>query len=582
MKKRRMMLPLLLGISTFTLVACQSNDTPGTNTGAIDPITGEPINNDPSGNNESGSGTNNNDEGNSKDDIINWDEEKLGDPMVDPTNDNYRVFYEIVPVSFADSNGDRTGDIRGIINRLDYLNDGDINSGKSLGVQGIWLTPIHSSPSYHKYDVNDYYSIDSSLGTMADFEELLTKCHQRNVSVVMDLVLNHTSTSNEWYKAFKQAHKDNDTENQYYNFYSWVAKGNEKAGIHYAYVPGTTDVVEANFGDSMPELNYDNPAVYDEIVNVAKFWIDKGVDGFRFDAAKYIYYNDDVRSAEFWDKYCADIKAYARTSKDKDLYTVAEVYDSALAATLPYNSSTNTFNFAMADSSGMINQVVQNLSAASAFTNNVASFLKAAHEKSEDRMFVPFISNHDMDRSAGYLWKAGQAQIAANLYILCSGTPFIYYGEEIGIKGSRGTAQTDADRRLHMRWGNYLDLNDECKDPQGATYAESKQTNGTVATQINSKKSLLTYYRHLIQLRLKYPAIARGAYTSISSGDAAGFKIVYNDQTIGILHNTTSEAVTVDLSTLNYTKILDYIGMNSCTLDGTKLTIGAQTSVIIE
>ena len=116
--------------------------------------------------------------------------------MVDPTDDNYRTFYEIFTSSFSDTNGDGIGDLKGITNRLDYLNDGDVNSGKSLGVQGIWLTPIFQSPSYHKYDVTDYYKIDSSFGKLEDLKNLLDQCHKRNVKLILDLVLNHTSVNN--------------------------------------------------------------------------------------------------------------------------------------------------------------------------------------------------------------------------------------------------------------------------------------------------------------------------------------------------------------------------------------------------
>ena len=118
----------------------------------------------------------------------------------DKTDDNYRVFYEIFVGSFSDSNNDGIGDLRGIINRLDYLNDGNINSKDSLGIQGIWLTPIFYSPSYHKYDVIDYYRIDPTFGTQDDLDELIRKCHERNILVILDMVINHTSSQNEWFK----------------------------------------------------------------------------------------------------------------------------------------------------------------------------------------------------------------------------------------------------------------------------------------------------------------------------------------------------------------------------------------------
>ena len=125
--------------------------------------------------------------------------------MVDPIDDNYRTYYQIFVGSFSDSNGDGIGDIRGIINRLDYLNDGNVNSGKSLGVQGLWLSPIFSSPSYHKYDAKDYYQLDWRFGEEKDLVELINLCHERNVQIILDLAINHTSNQHEWFVKFKEA-----------------------------------------------------------------------------------------------------------------------------------------------------------------------------------------------------------------------------------------------------------------------------------------------------------------------------------------------------------------------------------------
>ena len=121
--------------------------------------------------------------------------------------DNARVFYEIFVGSFADSDGDGIGDLRGIIDKFDYLNDGDPNSGKSLGIEGIWLTPIFRSPSYHKYDVIDYYTIDPQFGTQQDLDDLIALCHSRDVKLILDLVINHTAIDCPWFQAFAQAHK---------------------------------------------------------------------------------------------------------------------------------------------------------------------------------------------------------------------------------------------------------------------------------------------------------------------------------------------------------------------------------------
>ena len=138
---------------------------------------------------------------------------------------NYRVFYEIFVGSFSDSNGDGIGDLRGIINRMDYLNDGDPASGNSLGIEGIWLTPVFLSPSYHKYDVTDYFQIDPVFGTEEDLKELIALCHERDVKLILDLPLNHTGAECEWFRRFRNAHLMHNTEQEYYNYYTWIRDG---------------------------------------------------------------------------------------------------------------------------------------------------------------------------------------------------------------------------------------------------------------------------------------------------------------------------------------------------------------------
>ena len=509
-------------------------------------------------------------------DLIQWEKEVLGEDMVDPTDDNYRTFYEIFSCSYSDSNGDGFGDLKGITNRLDYLNDGNVNSGKSLGVQGIWLTPIFSSPSYHKYDVSNYYKIDSKLGTLDDLKELLNECHKRNVKLIIDLVINHTSSNCVWFTEFKKAHQNDDTESKYYDYYQWYET--TPVGHTSQSISGTRHYYECNFSGSMPELNYDNQDVYEEMVNVAKYWIDQGVDGFRFDAAKYIYLNDTNKNVSFWNKYVKDIKDYAKASYQKDLYTVAEVWDSD-GIILPYNSSTNTFNFSVAQSEGYISNAVKSQNGNS-YTSYITNFLNKLKGINPDAMLTQFIANHDTDRAAGYLTVAsGDAYMAANLYLLCCGSPFIYYGEEIGMKGSRGSAMTDANRRLAMLWGD----EDTIRNPQGSTYRIENQINGTVQDQINSKSSLLTRYRKLIQIRTKYDAIRKGSYSQVKNSDSLGiFKVVYNDETIYVVHNLGVEDVEFDLSALNATEILEQIGMNPSSIKNGVLNIGARSSVILK
>ena len=491
---------------------------------------------------------------------------------ITPVDSNAVVFYHIFVGSFSDSNGDGIGDLRGIINRMDYINDGDPNSGVSLGAEGIWLSPIFVSPSYHKYDVVDYYQVDPKFGTNEDLKELIDLCHERGVKIILDMVINHSSNQNPWFKSFCEAHKNGDTESEYYNLYTWIEE--TVPGKTWYNINGTNHKYEGNFSSQMPELNYDNPDAYQKMLDVCKYYLELGVDGFRFDAAKYIYYGDTTPNIDFWNRFMADLRAIK-----PDLYSVAEVWDSD-GVTIPYFSSTNCFNFSMAQTNGQIAATAKagDVNVLTAYMEHYIDLIKA---ENPDAFPVTFIANHDTDRAAGFLnVSSGQAFVAANLSILMPGSSFIYYGEEIGLKGARGGANTDANRRLAMLWGD----GDSVKDPVGADYA-SEQLNGTVQDQLPNGDSLFNHYKKLISIRKAYPEIANGTYTALKTdSDVGGFVSEYNGSRVAVIHNTTLEAATIDLAQygLDAMQIGAFAGLNDATLDGTLLTIGAQTSVVLK
>ena len=496
---------------------------------------------------------------------------------VTPAEDNARVFYEIFVGSFSDSNGDGIGDLRGIINRMDYLNDGDDASGKSLGIEGIWLSPIFPSNSYHKYDANDYYSVDPAFGTLEDFKELAELCHQRNVKLIIDLAINHTSRTHEWFNSFVQAHRSGNTEDPYYNFYSFYTKGESApAGRTFSALSGTDDYYECNFDGGMPELNYDSEDVRQAVLDVAKFWLEQGADGFRFDAAKYVYFGEHAKSVEFWVWYLDQLKAIK-----PDLYTVAEVWDGD-GVTKLYYPAMNCFDFTMSQAEGLIASTAQK-GDANRYAAYVESYLGSVKPLREDAMIVPFIANHDTDRCAGYLPALnGYAQMAANLLILGPGSPYLYYGEEIGLRGSRGGANTDANRRLAMVWGN----GDSVKDPQGATYPEDARVDADAGTQAAQENSLYNYYKKVILLRKANPEIARGSYTALKLSDtkAGGFVSEWNGSKALVLHNPSGSAATLDLNALGlgeFTKISGFVGLGEAKLEGATLTLDGQTSVVL-
>ena len=500
-------------------------------------------------------------------------------PVVDPIDDNYRTFYQIFVGSFSDSNGDGIGDIRGIINRMDYLNDGNINGGKDLGVQGIWLSPIFESPTYHKYDAKDYYKIDKKFGTEEDLKELLELCHQRNVKVILDLVVNHTSIKHEWFLKFQEARKNGDTENKYYDYYSCATQDEKISGCTYSALGIGKWWYEANFSPEMPELNFDNPDVKADMLFLAKHYLDLGVDGFRFDAVKYIYFGNTKKSVEFWEWYMGELVAYK-----PDIYCVGECW-SAESEIIEYYSAMNCFNFATSGPEGRVASAAKGKSLSS-FLNYIETYQDKVQEANPNGMPMPFLSNHDMDRISGSFTEEGVMKMAANLYLLSPGSPMIYYGEEIGIKGSRGGANTDANRRLAMLWGD----GDKIKNPTGSTYSNKKQITETVKDQLWDKDSLLRYYSRLIAIRHKYPAIARGDYNAVTCDNKnfGGFYIEYNGEVIGLFHNNSAEEIQIDISTLSgldensFSTLCDYIGMGKAKLKGNILTIGAQTSVILK
>lgn len=489
--------------------------------------------------------------------------------------DNARVFYEIFVGSFSDSNGDGIGDLRGIIDKFDYLNDGDPNSGKSLGIEGIWLSPIFSSPSYHKYDVTDYYTIDPKFGTQQDLDDLIALCHSRGVKLILDLVINHTARSCSWFGEFTKAHRQNDASNPYYDFYTYYKKGEQApAGRAFAPLSGTDVYYECNFYDGMPELNFDNPAVREEILKLSRYYLDRGLDGFRFDAAKYVYFGDHKRSVEYWTEYLTTLR-----SEYPGLYTVAEVWDGDGVTDL-YYPATNCFNFTAAQVSGLMAETAKQGNAGK-MAQYVEKYLQKIRGTNPDAMFVPFLSNHDMDRIVGALTvESGNMQMAANLYVLGPGSPFLYYGEELGMRGSRGAANTDANRRLAMVWGD----EDTVKDPEGTTYGRDKQIQKGAKQQMEDPNSLYNYYKKLIMIRKANPAIARGEYkaVAINGSKVGGFTATLDGDTVLVLHNPSRNSQSVDLSAIgDFGTLRAVVGMHGASLSGSKLEIEGQTSVVL-
>ena len=494
--------------------------------------------------------------------------------------DNYRTYYEIFVGGFSDSDKDGIGDLGGLIGRLDYLNDGDPNSGKSLGIEGIWLMPIMPSPSYHKYDVTDYYGIDRVYGTMEDFEKLIAECGKRGIKVIIDLVLNHSSDQHPWFISARNAITVGNLDDPYASYYTRETERiTGRTWYEFAVTPdGTQYYYEGNFSPQMPEFELDNPDVRREIADIVKFWLDKGVGGFRLDAVRYCYMGEEARNIEFLKWFAEECRRI-----DSDVYIVAENWAGPVSIE-NYYEAVNCFDFGMSGSDGDIYYTAQGIASVTEFAERLAVYQRHILTKNSNAILNPFISNHDMDRAAGFLDVQDYIMhIAANLYILSGGSPFIYYGEEIGMKGSRGSADTDANRRLGMLWGD----NDTVGDPAGTTYDRTLQTNGTVRSQLTQKDSLLTHYKKLIMLRRANPEIARGIIEPLDFSqytNFGGFISNYNGSKVAVFHNT-GPALTVDLSLytdMNFSEVRGYAGKGEAALNGSLLVISEYTSVVLK
>ena len=502
------------------------------------------------------------------------------DSNLDPNiiKDKYRTYYEIFVGTFSDSNNDGIGDFKGLLNRLDYLNDGNPKKGNDLGIDGIWLMPIMQANSYHKYDVMDYCSIDKEYGTMQDFDNFLNEANKRGINVIIDLVINHTSNLHSWFIEATNAIKQGKMDNKYVDYYTIVTEQTKKSDRTYYQIGSTEYFYEGNFSPVMPELNMDNQDVRNEIVKIIKYWLNKGVAGFRLDAAKFVYYEETKRNIEFWNWFMNEVKKIK-----EDAYVVGEVW-SGDAIIEEYYKSINCFDFSMSQQNGYISYTANGSMSVNDYVRFINTYRDRIEQANKDAILNPFLSNHDMNRSAGYL--VGETRkVAANLYLLSSGSPFIYYGEEIGMKGSRSSTDTsDANRRLAMLWGD----GDTVKDPIETTYEYNYQSKDTVKSQLKDKNSLLKHYQKLIKVRNANPEIARGKYTPLEFKDYfnfGGYLSTYNNSTIGIFHNTGYEKLTIDLSkytTHNFKTLRSYVGENKATLNGQILTIEPYTSVILK
>lgn len=442
-----------------------------------------------------------------------------------------RICYEIFVRSFCDSNGDGIGDLNGITSRLDYLQD--------LGVEAIWLTPVHPSPTYHKYDVVDFYGIDPEYGTLDDFKNLLSEAHNRGIAVYLDLIVNHTSTLHPW---FVEASKGPD--NPYREFYWWMTpekiaemgidKRETSADSNEVYPwhdnPGDSEQYYGLFYSGMPDLNYDSDKLRIELSYIIHFWlIDIGVDGFRLDAARHIYptwvnYNNQ----HFWwffDYFVRNIKPEA--------YTVGEIWATA-EEVAPYFKNLNSafhFDISFAIQRILLSETDENL--VQKLLTNYELFARY----NPDFIDATMLTNHDQDRIGSVVRNnPDKIKLAASILLTLPGQPYLYYGEELGMLGTK----PDTYIREPFLWSSSPD------DDSTTTWLQAefstKKNVLPLSVQQFEENSIFNHYKTLIALRKSEPALGQVLHPNIETVDLNDQEILAylrpHDKTpVLIIHN---------------------------------------------
>lgn len=462
------------------------------------------------------------------------------------------VYYEIFVRSFADSDGDGIGDFNGLTACLDYLNDADSNTNTDLEVDGLYLMPIQTATSYHGYDVTDYYAIDPEYGTMEDFEHFLDEAHKRNLHVILDFVVNHTGREHPW---FRESSKSQD--NLFRDYYCWADETTQGIDVKSVLSSGTRlwhpyngSYYYGYFWDGMPDLNYDNPEVREEIKKAAAFWLEKGVDGFRLDAAMHIYSVNEkpvgTRMSEKNHSWWKEFRESVETA-NPNVYLVGEVWEKAYVSAPYYQAFDSLFNF---DAGEAIINTILSESGMAVSGKGFASWLLEKYQTfaktNPGFIDAPFLTNHDqnriMDRLKG---DTDKAKMAAAILLTLPGNPYIYYGEEIGMRGSK----PDEKIRVPFIWF------EKSKPPQ-CTWESTLNNFNTVPveSQQTDPDSLLSFYKTLIRVRHSSKALMWGGFKPVDSGNRAvvAYSRSYADdgektEEVIVFHNVSSQTQQVTL-----------------------------------
>ncbi|NET37639.1 MAG: alpha-glucosidase [Cyanothece sp. SIO1E1] len=471
------------------------------------------------------------------------------------------VIYQIYPLTFADANGDGIGDLQGIIQRLDYLNDGNPDSQTALGIDAIWLSPINKSPMIDNgYDISDYCDVCSIFGNLEDFKALIEASHQRGIKVIMDLVINHTSNQHPWFIE-SSASKDNPKSDWYHwqdpnpdgsvpnNWLSYFGGTgwtfNENRGQYYFHT----------FNENQPDINWRNPEVKQAIHDMIRFWLDQGVDGFRLDASsvyskdEYYRYNPIKFGKTDKNAYNNQDHLYDKNLPEnheilKDIRQITDAYDDRVLIGETFIDSR------LYDSTifyGVNNDEVHLPFAFEfPFSPWYPGYLQREIAKKE--LITPegawptyFLDNHDIPRHLSRWVECSLctnpkeiARASAALLLTIRGTPVLYYGEEIGMvdhldippEKAQDKAVVSSDdgelppsrdgARTPMQWDDSANAGFSFgKETDPWLPVNSNYPEVNVVSELQDEDSILNFYRHLLKVRKKSEALRRGRWRTL-------------------------------------------------------------------
>lgn len=486
-------------------------------------------------------------------------EKELKEILADSNAEKLRgeIFYNIFPISYADGNGDGYGDLVGIIKSLDHL--------KSMGVKGLWLNPIHPSPSYHKYDVIDYYEVDPQFGTLDDFKALVKAAHEKDMVIIMDMVINHSSSQHPWFE------KSMNNEEGYEDYYIKAATKEEiPAQDKSAWYQKNGQYYYGSFWSEMPEFNLESPSVRKEFRDITKFWLDLGVDGFRYDAAKHAYDINEYKpgtptlrkNLQFW----LEMKNHVK-SINPEAYVIAEVWmdNQSMAYYTPAFDALFNFDFGQAAIASIRDQN------SNAF---LSPYLKGQKYFSEYPNYLDgtFLSNHDQPRIGSLLdgqWDL--LKLGASILLTMPGNPYIYYGEELAYYG----VKPDERIREPYKWDGYNDI-------QTPTWEgiELNRDTPNYDYQLNDENSMLTHYLKWGSYRSNSVVLKQGDFTNLMTGDhkLMAYTRSLNDETLLVVLNLANEQLQLDLDMSGSIEVNN----KENKLEGSLITLEPYGSMIIK